>query len=69
MQAVIRNASEIESITIRIEDADTVSADATAYTAFLGHSGIRPYIVAVISRRGHRYDFAGIVAGRAYFTK
>lgn len=69
MNAVIRNSTEIESIAIRIEDENTVSADAADYTAFLGHSGIRPYIVAVINRHGHRYDLSGIVNGRAYFTR
>lgn len=69
MKAAIRNSTEIESIAIRIEDENTVSADAAEYTALLGHSGIRPYIVAIINRRGHSYNFSGIVNGRAYFTR
>lgn len=67
--ATLRELDTMKNVEAVIEDETTVSIDAMEYRAFKAQSVEQPYMVAVANRKGARYDFGGIVNGRAYFTK
>lgn len=67
--ATLRELDTMKNVEAVIEDETTISIDAMEYKAFKAQSVEKPYLVAVVNRKGTRYDFGGIVGGRAYFTK
>ena len=67
--ATLRELDTMKNVEAVIEDESTISIDAMEYKAFKAQSVEQPYMVAVVNRKGTRYDFGGIVNGRAYFTK
>lgn len=67
--ATLRQLDTMKNVETVIEDETTISIDAMEYRAFKAQSVEQPYMVAVVNRKGARFDFGGIVGGRAYFTK
>ena len=72
-QAAIRNNTQIESITATIEDENTISISAMDYKEFKAKTAeidlTEIYVVAIVNRQGHRYDFGGICDNRAFFSR
>ena len=61
--ATLRELDTMKNIEAVIEDESTISIDAMEYKAFKAQSVEKPYLVAVVNRKGTRYDFGGIVGG------
>ena len=67
--AVIRDLDETKSVKATVEDENTISIDAMEYKEFKAKSVTQPYLVAIVNRKGHRYDFGGICDNRAFFSR
>lgn len=65
--AVLKSATETQVIAATVEDEATISVDALEYKTFAADH-IAPYLVAIVNRKGRRYNFGGICDNKAFFN-